>query len=166
MNVYMTKGTTDYLSKLQANASESIWLMQNEDGALAYYEGDNNPFQEPLTYEVVDHVNELKQEGYVVLNNIPVTDEGRPIFEDRFKNRAGAIEDTPGFQAIRILRPTGGDQTYVVFTQWKDELSFLDWKESQAFQKAHRNNGPQSKEKPSYIAGPSYLTKYHMSSTQ
>ncbi|QST00740.1 antibiotic biosynthesis monooxygenase [Pontibacillus sp. ALD_SL1] len=160
MNVYMTLGTYDYLASLTEKHDQKIFLMQGESSALAYTEGENI-FQEPRSYETVDHQGELQEEGFVVMNNIPVTDEGRPLFEDRFKNRAGAIEDSPGFQAIRILRPEEGN-TYVVFTQWKDESSFEDWKNSQAFQKAHKNSGPQSTEKPSFSAGPAYLTKYHM----
>ncbi|MCD5324982.1 MULTISPECIES: antibiotic biosynthesis monooxygenase family protein [Pontibacillus] len=160
MNVYMTLGTYDYLASLAEKNDQKIFIMQGENSALAYTEGENI-FQEPRSYETVDHQGELQEEGFVVMNNIPVTDEGRPLFEDRFKNRAGAIEDSPGFQAIRILRPAEGN-TYVVFTQWKDESSFEDWKNSQAFQKAHKNSGPQSKEKPSFSAGPAYLTKYHM----
>ena len=53
----------------------------------------------------------------IVLNNIPVTPEGRPLFEARFKNRAGKIENQPGFKALRVLRPKDSD-TYIVLTLW------------------------------------------------
>ncbi|KGP71563.1 antibiotic biosynthesis monooxygenase family protein [Pontibacillus yanchengensis] len=161
MNVYLTSGTYDYLRTIQEDHPEQpVFLMNGEDNTVAYTEGDNI-FQEPHVYEVVDQEGTFEHSGYVVMNNIPVTDEGRPLFEDRFKNRAGAIEDSPGFQAIRILRPTQGN-TYTVLTLWKDVQSFEDWKNSQAFEKAHKNSGPQSEEKPSYVAGPAYLTKYHV----
>lgn len=160
MKVFITSGTIDFLKKLKAK-HPGIKLMSEQDGGIAYFEGEKNIFQTGRTYEVVDASADLKETGFVVMNNIPVTDEGRPIFEDRFKNRAGAIEDTPGFQAIRILRPTQGN-TYIVFTQWQDEASFEAWKESQAFKHAHKNSGPQNKEKPPFIAGESYLTKCYM----
>ncbi|KGX84737.1 antibiotic biosynthesis monooxygenase family protein [Pontibacillus litoralis] len=161
MKIFLTSGTYDYLQSIQQNhPNQQIYLMQGEGNTKAYAEGDN-PFDEALTYEIVDQVNDFQHHGYVVMNNIPVTDEGRPIFEDRFKNRAGAIENTPGFLALRILRPLQGN-TYTVLTLWKDEQSFEEWKTSQAFDKAHKNNGPHKKEKPGYIAGPSYLTKYHV----
>lgn len=161
MSVYMTSGTYDYLAALkEKHPEQSVYLLQGEDNTVAYTEG-KNIFDEARAYEIVDQEGTLQNEGYVVMNNIPVTDEGRPLFEDRFKQRAGAIEDSPGFQSIRILRPVQGN-TYIVLTLWQDVQSFEDWKNSQAFQKAHQNNGPQSKEKPSYVAGPAYLTKYHM----
>lgn len=162
MTVYMTKGTYDYLEKVKnENPDQDILVMQEDaESALAYTEGDD-VFSEPLKYEIVDGEGSFQSKGYVVMNNIPVTDEGRPLFEDRFKNRAGAIHKSPGFQALRILRPTQGN-TYIVMTQWKDMKSFEDWKNSQAFQKAHKNSGPQSQEKPSFSAGPAYLTKYTM----
>lgn len=161
MSVFMTSGTYEYLKSIQDKHQDgTVFLMQGEDKTLAYTE-EENVFQEPFEYEVVDKVGTVKETGYVVMNNIPVTDEGRPIFEDRFKNRAGSVEDSPGFQAVRILRPTSGN-TYIVFTQWDSAQSFEDWKNSQSFQKAHKSSGPENKEKPPYIAGPSYITQYRM----
>lgn len=118
MNVYMTNGTVDYLSAIQKQyPDQSIFLLENEESGLAYYEGEEELiFKEGRVYETVDFSGEVLSSGFVVMNNIPVRDEGRPIFEDRFKNRAGKIEEMPGFQAIRILRPKQGN-TYIVFTQ-------------------------------------------------
>lgn len=57
-------------------------------------------------YEVLDAVGEMTgNAGFVVCNNIAVTEEGRPVFEHRFQNRAGLIEKEPGFRAIRVLHP-------------------------------------------------------------
>ncbi|KGX83778.1 antibiotic biosynthesis monooxygenase family protein [Pontibacillus marinus] len=161
MSVYMTSGTYEYLKSIQEKHGEStVLLMQGEDKTLAYTE-EENIFQEPFVYEIVDQVGEMQEQGFVIMNNIPVTDEGRPLFEDRFKNRAGSVEDSPGFQAIRILRPTQGN-TYIVLTQWDSVDSFEKWKNSQSFQKAHQNSGPENKEKPPFVAGPAYLTQYNM----
>ncbi|PKR78288.1 antibiotic biosynthesis monooxygenase [Halalkalibacillus sediminis] len=159
--LWITHGTTDYLTSLKEK-DNSIVVSEDEDKAVAFIEGESQEvFKEAHEYEVIDHEGSLSQEGFIVLNNIPVTQEGRPIFEDRFKNRAGKIEDTEGFQAIRILRPKNSN-TYIVFTQWKDEASFKQWRESKAFDKAHQKSGPESKEKPSFIAGESYLTKLNV----
>ena len=47
-----------------------------------------------LKYDVLDAVGEFKgQPGYIVCNNISVTDEGRPVFENRFKT-AQALSKT------------------------------------------------------------------------
>jgi len=163
MNVYMTSGTYEYLKSIQEKHSDqNVFLMQGEEKSLAITENEN-VFQEPFVYEIVDQVGTMQEKGFVVMNNIPVTDEGRPIFEDRFKNRAGSVEDSPGFQALSILRPTQGN-TYVVLTQWASVENFEDWKNSQSFQKAHQKSGSESKEKPPFAAGPAYVTKYSMDS--
>ncbi|WP_079480688.1 antibiotic biosynthesis monooxygenase family protein [Halobacillus salinus] len=162
MKVSMTSGTIDFLSKLKSKHPDaSLFFMQDQDKAIAYCEGEKSVFEEGREYETVDYLGNMKPEGYVVMNNIPVADEGRPVFEDRFKNRAGNVENREGFQAIRILRPLQGN-TYVVLTQWRNAQDFEDWKNSQSFDDAHKKSGPKHKKKPSFIDGDAYITKYHM----
>ncbi|SFG01604.1 Heme-degrading monooxygenase HmoA [Halobacillus alkaliphilus] len=162
MKVSMTNGTLNYLAKLDKQHPDAhLLFMQDQDKTVAYYEGENPIFEEGREYEIVDSVGSLQPKGYVVMNNIPVADEGRPVFEDRFKNRAGNVENMEGFQAIRILRPVKGN-TYVVLTQWRNAQDFEDWKNSQSFEQAHKNSGPKHEKKPSFIDGDAYITKYQM----
>lgn len=105
---------------------------------MFYKENTEESVEGSLQYDVLDAVGEFKgQPGYIVCNNISVTDEGRPVFENRFKNRAGLIENEPGFQAIRVLRPLSND-TYVILTMWETEQNFKDWTESRSFENAHK----------------------------
>ncbi|MFQ3543799.1 antibiotic biosynthesis monooxygenase [Halobacillus rhizosphaerae] len=163
MKVSMTNGTANYLAKLaQQHPDAGLLFMQDHDKTVAYYEGEDlSIFEEGRNFEVVDATGSLLETGYVVMNNIPVSYEGRPVFEDRFKNRAGQVENREGFQAIRILRPLKGN-TYIVLTQWRNAQDFEDWKNSQSFDEAHKNSGPKHTKKPSFIDGPAYITKYHM----
>ncbi|GGC74020.1 heme-degrading monooxygenase HmoB [Thalassobacillus devorans] len=162
MKVSMTNGTPNYLAKLDKKHPETtLFFMQDQDKTVAYHEGEPGIFEEGRDYETVDAVGEMKPEGFVVMNNIPVSDEGRPVFEDRFKNRKGGVEQMEGFQALRILRPLKGN-TYVVLTQWRNENDFEDWKNSQSFEQAHQNSGPKHTKKPSFIDGDAYITKYRM----
>jgi heme-degrading monooxygenase HmoA len=161
MNVYITSGTLDFLHKMKEKHSDvNILLMQNQDRTLAYYES-NSPslFQTARSYEIIEQKGELEENGYVVLNNIPVTNEGRPIFEDQFKKRATSIEQIAGFQALRVLRPARGN-TYGVFVQWQDEKSYINWKNSDHFKQSHSSKD--GKERPPYFAGPSYAESYYM----
>ncbi|WP_316571167.1 antibiotic biosynthesis monooxygenase [Neobacillus sp. YIM B06451] len=162
MNVYMTAGTYDFLEKLATkHAGEKMVLMSGEDGALLLHEtGGKTVFASPRKYEVLEAVGVLGRPGLVVMNNIPVTDEGRPVFEYRFKNRAGKIENTPGFQAIRVLRPIKSN-TYVILTAWDDELAFQRWKDSADFGKSHSQSKPEPG--PSIFSGQPYITKYWIS---
>jgi len=88
-------------------------------------------------YQIIDESGVLQQNGAIVLNNIPISDTGKASFEKRFLARARAIEDTPGFITIKVLRPLS-DNTYVVLTQWESEQAFRDWQSSAAYNKAHK----------------------------
>lgn len=139
MNVFMTQGTPEYLLSIKSKyPNEKMEIFQNEDtGLLVHETSGTSVFKEPRKYEIVDSVGEITGEGFVVCNNIPVTEEGRPVFEYRFKNRTGLIEKEPGFVAISVLRPINSD-TYVIFTLWKNENYFQQWKQSKSFNQAHK----------------------------
>ncbi|MBM7586444.1 heme-degrading monooxygenase HmoA [Bacillus pakistanensis] len=140
MKLYMAIGTYEFLKKIeQKHSNESMIIMQNAETSLLIHETEGDSFfQEPRRYEVIDRSGSLQNSGFVVCNNIPVTDEGRPLFEYRFKNRAGLIENAPGFIAIRVLRPLDTD-TYVIMTLWENEKAFLGWKNSKQYSNAHEN---------------------------
>ena len=42
----------------------------------------------------------------------------------RFAERAGAVNDTPGFEGFELLRPIDDRDTWLVLTRWRDEESF------------------------------------------
>jgi heme-degrading monooxygenase HmoA len=165
MKLYMTSGTYDYLKKIEdKNPNETMVTMQNPDTAVLIHETSAGTlFKEPRSYEVIDSSGSFDHAGFAVLNNIPVTDEGRPLFEHRFKNRAGLIENEPGFAAIRVLRPLESN-TYIILTLWKDEKFFRDWQSSKAYEKAHENRGTESgiDKQPQIFSSPSYVTKYYI----
>ncbi|BCB02946.1 heme-degrading monooxygenase HmoB [Bacillus sp. KH172YL63] len=162
----MTTGTHDFLQKIQnENKDEKMILMQGEDALLVHETNGESVFESPRRYEIVDQSGELENKGYAVFNNIPVSDEGRPLFEYRFKNRAGLIEEVPGFTAIRVLRPLDSD-TYVIMTLWEDEKSFHGWQESKQYEKAHAKRGTEEgiDQKKDIFPRASYVTKFHVSS--
>ena len=160
MKAFMTNGTAEFLKKLRDKHSDiDFYLMTSPSGSLAYYEGDHkNVFSAGREYEALIQTGELHEEGYVVMNNIPVTDDGRAPFEDRFKNRKNAVDNMPGFQAFRFLRPKKGN-TYVVLTQWRSVSDFENWKESEQFKKAHKD---QAAKPPAYFADRPFITAYQM----
>lgn len=171
MNVFITTGTYDFLKKLKdKHSNEKISIMQNGQNTLLLHETTGKTvFASPRRYEVVDGKGTIQDKGFVVMNNIPVTDEGRPLLEYRFKNRVGLIESEPGFIAIRVLRPIKSD-TYIILTIWQKESDFLKWKNSKSFQQAHNKNVEEQQEKsivnPNIFAGASYVTKYTLISDE
>lgn len=163
--VYITNGTENYLGKLaNEHLQENTLLLVSPDNAALLHETEGDTFfKEGRNYEVLDSVGEVVKNGFAVFNNIPVTEEGRPLFEHRFKNRAGKIETEPGFLALRVLRPTNSD-TYVIFTLWEDEKSFLNWKESNSFKTAHKKQGTSEglDQQKQVFPRPSYITSFRV----
>ncbi len=163
MNFYVTFGSADYLSKTAAeNKEEQMLLMQNEDKGILFHESEaSSVFKEPKKYKVLDGTGDFQKGSYAVLNNIPVSDEGKPLFEQRFKERARMIEGEPGFIAIRVLRPKN-DDTYVILTLWEDEKSFKNWQQSKAYDQAHKKRGTnEGVDQKSIFPRPSFVTTYH-----
>ena len=100
-----------------------------------------------------------------MLNNIPVTEDGRSTFEGRFQQRARLIEQEPGFQAIRVLRPLDTD-TYVIMTIWGNESDFKNWQTSKAYEHAHKKRNTSEGvdlQQPTIFPRPSFVTTYSVS---
>lgn len=165
MNVYITNGTYAFMHALKNKyPQESMLLLQDNETTLLVHETEGNTFfNEPRKYETIDQSGDISEAAFFVFNNISVSDEGRPVFEYRFKNRAGLIEEEPGFLGIRVLRPVSHD-TYIILTAWKSEMDFLKWQKSKAYEKAHekrRTNKGIDQEQPEIFVRPSFVTKYH-----
>ncbi len=102
----------------------------------------------------------------VVSNRIPVAAGQEAAFEERFRKRAGLIENHPGFVRLEILRPTsiemhggamGGSPYYVVLTYWRSKTDFLRWTESDDFRKAHADRPPKE-----MFAGPNVFEMHEV----
>lgn len=162
MEAYMTNGTLELIKKIiDEHPDIDFYLMDSGNSVLAYYENKNeNVFASGRGYEVLLNNGTMKKKGFVVMNNIAVTEDGQAVFEDRFKQRSSTIASTPGFQAFRLLRPQEGN-TYVVLTQWATIEDFDNWKNSDAFKKQHQHGGGETKP-PAYFANKPFITSYNM----
>ncbi|KOS71632.1 signal transduction protein TRAP [Lysinibacillus contaminans] len=138
MYIYLTSGTAEFMEQVKNKyPNEHMILIHGDGNSVLIHETESKSiFATPRKFEVLDSVNDLEDRGFFVFNNIPVTDEGRPVFEHRFLNRKGTIENEPGFIAFRLMRPLNSD-TYIVLTQWNGQHSFEVWKSSNAFKTAH-----------------------------
>ena len=63
----------------------------------------------------------------VKINAIEVPEGAGPELERRFANRAGTVDNSPGFLGFQLLRPVSGDSRYFVVTQWSSEEAFQAW---------------------------------------
>ena len=73
----------------------------------------------------------------VKINVLTVPEEQRETLEKRFAARAGAVENSDGFEWFELLRPVEGTDTYLVYTRWRSEEDFRNWMSGQG-QAAHR----------------------------
>jgi len=93
---------------------------------------------------------------FVVTNRISVTSEYREQFEALFRQRAGLVDQMPGFIRNEVWRATEGND-YLITTYWEDEASFVAWTRSEAFQRGHGFGGRRE-----MFAGPPTLEKYEV----
>lgn len=151
----------------EQDTKNNVIVMKGKDKSLFLMETDtriDELGENDQAYHVLDAERELKGDTYAVCNNIPVTEDGKETFEQRFQNRARKIENEPGFVAIRVCRPLNSD-TYVIITLWDTEEAFKNWKESKAYNHAHKKRGTDmgiDKQKPQIFPRPSFVEMYHL----
>ena len=76
-----------------------------------------------------------------VANRIYVKAEFAEAFEQRFRERAGLVDQMTGFVSNQVLRPVNEGDPYVVFTMWQSRQDFLNWVRSDAFAKGNAQSG-------------------------
>jgi heme-degrading monooxygenase HmoA len=83
----------------------------------------------------------------VKINAIAVGEGKGEELEKRFAQRAGEVDNQPGFEGFELLRPVEGEDRYFIYTRWDSEESFQAWVNSQAFQHGHRQRPPRKQER-------------------
>jgi heme oxygenase (mycobilin-producing) len=76
-----------------------------------------------------------------VANRIFVDAAYAEAFEARFRDRAGLVDQMPGFIANQVLRPVTDGDPYVVLTLWESRAHFEAWLRSEAFREGHARSG-------------------------
>ena len=57
--------------------------------------------------------------SYVVANRVFLKQQYSQEVEQRFRNRAGQINQQPGFVLMEVLKPQSEKTPYVVLTHWR-----------------------------------------------
>ncbi len=73
----------------------------------------------------------------VKINVLTVPADARERLEQRFADRAGAVESSDGFEWFELLRPVQGTDSYLVYTRWRSEADFQAWQHGQDFARGH-----------------------------
>ena len=97
----------------------------------------------------------------VKINVLTVPEEQRETLEKRFAARAGAVENSDGFEWFELLRPVEGTDTYLVYTRWRSEEDFQNWMSGQGMA-AHRGGGTEGAERPKPAASGATLWSFEV----
>lgn len=170
MNIYLTSGTMDFMESLRKKYENEMMIVMHGAGTsvLLHETNKESVFQTPRRYKVITESGNLQEEqGYFAFTHIPVTDEGRPIFEHEFRTRVEPIENEVGFIAYRLLRPINSD-TYLIITQWTSVDTFKVWKSSSTYKHLHADNesGIGLDKGLHMFSSASYITTYRTTSEQ
>ncbi len=134
MNFYMAFGTIDFLIKLQEkHRRENMTAFYNNETAILLHETTKKSvFAAPRKYEVLTAIGEIESATFSAFTYVPVTEEGKPLFEYNITQMGSVFQNSPGFIAFRSLRPLKSD-TYIVVSFWEKESFYLDWTRSESF---------------------------------
>lgn len=67
--------------------------------------------------------------SYIAINVLTVAEGMGPDLEKRFANRAGTIEESPGFEGFQLMRPESGTEKYFVLSKWTTKEDFEVWRD-------------------------------------
>ena len=73
----------------------------------------------------------------VVINALSVPEGQGEELEARFAARKHAVDTAPGFEGFNLLRPTGDNTQYFVYTQWASREHYENWRDSRENTAAH-----------------------------
>ncbi|SFF06079.1 antibiotic biosynthesis monooxygenase family protein [Alteribacillus iranensis] len=82
---------------------------------------------------------------YVVMNELQVPPQAKEKMQERFGKGADNMSKVPGCLDFMFLDEASENGKQVVFTKWETKKHYEDWLESEAFQKAHSEEGAQKK---------------------
>ncbi|MBD0707960.1 MULTISPECIES: antibiotic biosynthesis monooxygenase family protein [unclassified Streptomyces] len=97
----------------------------------------------------------------VKINVLTVPAEQREVLEQRFAARAGAVENSDGFEGFELLRPLEGTDQYLVYTRWRSEEDFQNWMNG-SMKGAHGAGGEGGGERPKPAATGSTLWSFEV----
>ncbi|WP_010283492.1 antibiotic biosynthesis monooxygenase [Bacillus timonensis] len=134
MNFYIALGTVDFLEKLrEKHKKENMATFYNNETAILLHETTNKSvFAAPRRYEVLAGTGDIDSARFAALTYVPVTEEGKPLFEYNITQTNSMTQNTSGLVAFRALRPIKSD-TFVIASFWMKESYYLDWTRSPAF---------------------------------
>jgi heme oxygenase (mycobilin-producing) len=164
MNMFITSGTYHFLHLVKEKyPNENLLFMQNNEQALLLHETDGSTlFKTPRTYEVMDSIGKLSQEGFVAMHYFPVTDEGVPVFEHHINQNSKHLLSTTGFVAYRLLKPKRKDN-HLILSIWEKEVQYREWLKSPSYSDLFHQDKPIGIDESLLLLSPGkYVSTYYL----
>ena len=155
MYLYITSGTPEFMESIKKkHPNEQIYALHGIGNSVLIHETDKKSvFQAPRKYEIIEASGQLSKKGYFAIQNIPLSDEVKPIFEYKYTNLSPTLEREPGFVALRVLKPIKSD-TYIILTEWSGPNSYEVWS------KSHPMNFNDIADKQQFFTSAPYVSTY------
>lgn len=163
MNFYIAYGTVDFLAKLHEKyKKENLAAFYNNETAILLHETTKKSiFAAPRKYEVLNGSGNIKDAGFAAFTYVPVTEEGKPLFEYNITQLDSIFQNISGFVAFRTLRPIKSD-TFIIESFWVKESFYLDWTHSPEFEQLEQIiNKTKAGFNQTVFSGPVYTKTYH-----
>ncbi len=74
---------------------------------------------------------------FIAMNHFKVADGKEGEFERTWRERQSYLDGVPGFVEFALLKADAAGE-YISHSVWKDRVAFVDWTNSEAFVKGHR----------------------------
>lgn len=161
MWAFMTTGSTLFLKKLTTNHPNIIFhFMTRATNTVVYYEHERKKsiFVSGRCYEIIQQFGKISENGFVVIDTIPVSSDHGDIFKERVNQMLLTLQHVPDLNAIRFLKQHK-KTTFVIMLQWHSERAYRDWENSPLYD---RTNFVQHARLPAYFAERPHRATYTM----
>ena len=74
---------------------------------------------------------------YIAMNNFDIVEGKEETFEQTWKERESYLREVPGFVHFALLKSEAQGE-YVSHSTWESREAFVNWVNSEAFTKGHR----------------------------
>ncbi|WP_144512217.1 antibiotic biosynthesis monooxygenase [Bacillus sp. FJAT-22090] len=155
MNLYITSGTPEFMESIKKkHDKEKLYVLHGVGNSVLIHETSGKTvFQAPRKYEILETSGQFAEKGYFVLQHVPVSEEGKPIFEYGYTKLSPTVEQEPGFIALRVLKPINSD-TYIILSEWSGPNSYDVWA------KSHPMNFDEIADKQHFFTSAPYVSTY------
>lgn len=75
---------------------------------------------------------------FVVLSHFTVANHMAEEVKQAFRNRAGLVDDEPGFIKLEVISPFDNPNEIWLITYWTDDASYQTWHRSHKYHDSHK----------------------------